>query len=109
MGRSMATSTDAQRPATREGRGVSPGSAVALRLIQAYRLALSPFLPPSCRYAPTCSEYWYDAIQTYGLLRGGWLGVKRLARCHPFHAGGVDPVPEPPLAGEPARRPDRHA
>ena len=73
---------------------MSFSSTVALRLIQAYRLAISPLLPPSCRYAPTCSEYCYDAIAQYGLLRGGWLGIKRIARCHPFHPGGADPVPE---------------
>ena len=73
---------------------MSFSSAVALRLIQAYRLAISPLFPPSCRYAPTCSEYCYDAIAEHGLLRGGWLGIKRIARCHPFHPGGVDPVPE---------------
>lgn len=73
---------------------VSIGSGLALRLIQAYRLAISPLLPPSCRFAPTCSEYCYDAIAEHGLRRGGWLGVKRIARCHPFHPGGVDPVPE---------------
>ena len=73
---------------------MSLSSTVALRLIAAYRLAISPLLPPSCRYAPTCSEYCYDAIAEYGLIRGGWLGMKRIARCHPFHPGGVDPVPE---------------
>ena len=73
---------------------MSFSSAVALRLIQAYRLAISPLLPPSCRYAPTCSEYCYEAIAQYGLLRGGWLGIKRIGRCHHFHPGGVDPVPE---------------
>ena len=73
---------------------MSVGKSVALRLIQVYRLALSPLLPPSCRYAPTCSEYCYDAIAEYGLLQGGWLGIKRIARCHPFHPGGADPVPE---------------
>lgn len=73
---------------------MSFSSTVALRLIQAYRLAISPLLPPSCRYAPTCSEYCYDAIAQYGLLQGGLLGIKRIARCHPFHPGGVDPVPE---------------
>ncbi|MCY4435705.1 MAG: membrane protein insertion efficiency factor YidD [Chloroflexi bacterium] len=73
---------------------MSLGSSVALRLIQGYRLAISPLLPPSCRYAPTCSEYCYDAIVEHGLLLGGWLGIKRVARCHPFHPGGADPVPE---------------
>ena len=73
---------------------MSFSSAVSLRLIQAYRLAISPLFPPSCRYAPTCSEYYYDAIAEHGLLRGGWLGIRRIARCHPFHPGGVDPVPE---------------
>lgn len=79
---------------------MSVGRTVALRLIQVYRLAISPLLPPSCRFAPTCSEYCYDAIADYGLLRGGWLGMKRIARCHPFHPGGVDPVPE--IAGDEA-------
>ena len=78
---------------TADRQHVPLSSAVALRLIQAYRLALSPLLPPSCRYAPTCSEYCADAITAYGLVRGGWLGVKRIARCHPFHPGGADPVP----------------
>ena len=73
---------------------MSLSSTVALRLIAAYRLAISPLLPPSCRYAPTCSEYCYDAIAQYGLIPGGWLGMKRIVRCHPFHPGGVDPVPE---------------
>lgn len=86
----------------------SLGSTIALWLIKVYRLAISPLLPPSCRYAPTCSEYCYDAIAQYGLLRGGWLGLKRVARCHPFHPGGADPVPEiaggDTAAGGPARR-----
>lgn len=73
---------------------MSVGRALALRLIQVFRLAISPLLPPSCRFAPTCSEYCYDAIAEHGVRRGGWLGVKRIARCHPFNPGGVDPVPE---------------
>ena len=109
MDRRVTTGTYEHRPATRDTRGGSLGSAVALRLIQAYRLAISPLLPPSCRYVPTCSEYCYDAILTYGLLRGGWLGVKRLARCHPFHAGGVDPVPEAGLRDGPAGHTRHHA
>lgn len=67
--------------------------AVALWLLRFYQAAISPRLPPACRFTPTCSEYTYEAIQRYGFLRGGWLGIKRLARCHPFNPGGYDPVP----------------
>jgi putative membrane protein insertion efficiency factor len=66
---------------------------VALGLIRLYQEAISPWLPPVCRYYPSCSAYGYDAIQTYGVWRGGWLTVRRLARCHPFQPGGYDPVP----------------
>lgn len=62
-------------------------------LIRLYQLFLSPVLPPACRYAPSCSEYALTAIGRYGAMRGSWLGLKRLCRCHPFHAGGYDPVP----------------
>lgn len=68
-------------------------TAVALALIRFYQLALSPLIPPSCRYYPTCSHYTYGAIARFGLAHGGWLGLKRLCRCHPFAAGGCDPVP----------------
>ncbi|MCS6847318.1 MAG: membrane protein insertion efficiency factor YidD [Anaerolineae bacterium] len=61
--------------------------------IRFYQLAISPALPPSCRFYPTCSEYTLQAIAKYGALKGLWLGVKRIARCHPFHPGGYDPVP----------------
>ena len=61
-------------------------------LIRGYRLFISPLLPPSCRFTPTCSEYAMEAIQKYGAFRGVYLGVKRILRCHPFHAGGYDPV-----------------
>jgi len=57
-----------------------------------YRNFLSPLKPPTCRFMPTCSEYAYLAIEKYGVVRGAWLAVKRLAKCHPFHPGGYDPV-----------------
>ena len=60
--------------------------------VRAYQLLLSPMLPSACRYHPTCSEYMAQAVERHGALRGVWLGLKRLGRCHPFHAGGVDPV-----------------
>lgn len=62
-------------------------------LISLYRRWVSPWLPPSCRFVPTCSEYARDALLTHGLFRGGWLGIRRIARCHPWHPGGYDPVP----------------
>ena len=62
-------------------------------MLRLYKRFLSPLLPAACRYAPTCSEYMREAVEKYGVARGGWMGIKRLARCHPFHAGGVDLVP----------------
>ena len=62
-----------------------------IALIRLYQLARSPF-PSPCRFQPTCSAYALDAVQRYGALKGSWLGVKRILRCHPFHAGGYDPV-----------------
>ncbi|MES2563902.1 MAG: membrane protein insertion efficiency factor YidD [Pseudomonadota bacterium] len=64
-----------------------------LGLIMAYRYCLSPLLGPSCRFYPTCSTYASEAISTHGALRGTWLAVKRIAKCHPWHSGGVDLVP----------------
>ena len=66
---------------------------LGLKLIWFYRNAISPFTPASCRFQPTCSHYTYEAIERFGIWRGGWLGLKRLCRCHPFCAGGIDPVP----------------
>jgi putative membrane protein insertion efficiency factor len=64
-----------------------------LAAIRFYRKWISPGLPPSCRFYPSCSEYTYQAVEKYGVLRGGWLGIRRIARCHPFNPGGFDPVP----------------
>ena len=61
--------------------------------IKAYRKVVSPLLPPSCRFTPTCSAYAITAIERHGVVRGGWLAMKRIARCHPWNPGGVDPVP----------------
>jgi putative membrane protein insertion efficiency factor len=67
---------------------------IALALIRIYQRFISPLLPPSCRFEPSCSQYGYEAINKYGFLQGGWLAVKRIGRCQPFHPGGYDPVPE---------------
>jgi uncharacterized protein len=64
-------------------------------LIRGYQLAISPLLGPRCRFYPSCSHYAIEAIEMHGALRGTWLTVKRIARCHPFHHGGFDPVPCP--------------
>ncbi|MGE4342931.1 MAG: membrane protein insertion efficiency factor YidD [Geoalkalibacter sp.] len=66
---------------------------ILLALIRFYQICLSPLKGPSCRFYPTCSEYIFQAIRQYGILRGVYLGCKRLAKCHPFHPGGYDPLP----------------
>jgi uncharacterized protein len=63
-------------------------------LIRGYQLTISPLIGPCCRFHPTCSHYGIEAIETHGALRGSWLTLKRIARCHPFHEGGFDPVPK---------------
>lgn len=68
--------------------------ALVLLLLRGYKRWLSPLLPPACRYEPTCSVYMAQAVERYGALRGVWLGLRRLARCHPLHPGGFDPVPD---------------
>ncbi len=65
----------------------------ALLLLRIYKRAISPLLPPMCRFEPTCSVYMMQAIEKHGVLRGLWLGIRRLFRCHPFNPGGWDPVP----------------
>ena len=62
-------------------------------LLRTYQYAISPFLGRRCRYYPSCSEYAVEAVEKYGVIKGGWLGVKRVCRCHPWHPGGYDPVP----------------
>ena len=67
---------------------------VALALIRGYQRSVSRVLPSSCRFHPSSSVFTYEAIERYSLLRGGWMGVKRIARCHPLNEGGYDPVPD---------------
>lgn len=66
---------------------------IGLAMIRVYQLTFSRALPPSCRYEPSCSHYAYEAIEKYGLVKGGWMGLKRIGRCHPLSPGGHDPVP----------------
>ncbi|AFY42017.1 membrane protein insertion efficiency factor YidD [Nostoc sp. PCC 7107] len=63
-------------------------------LIRGYRMFISPLFPPTCRFQPTCSMYAIQAIERFGVMRGGWMAIWRILRCHPFHPGGYDPVPE---------------
>jgi uncharacterized protein len=65
---------------------------VGLRLLRGYKWAISPMLPPACRYVPTCSEYAMEAVERYGILRGGWMAMRRVLRCHPLARGGYEPV-----------------
>ncbi|MEO1442198.1 MAG: membrane protein insertion efficiency factor YidD [Chloroflexota bacterium] len=67
---------------------------MALKTLRFYKKFISPTLPPSCRFEPTCSVYTYEAISRYGFFRGAWLGAKRIWRCQPFYPGGYDPVPD---------------
>jgi len=65
---------------------------IFLVLVRFYQRVISPYTTRSCRFYPTCSQYTYEAIQEYGALKGSWLGLKRILKCHPFHPGGYDPV-----------------
>lgn len=64
-------------------------------LVRFYQMVISPLKPPSCRFYPTCSSYAIEALQKHGPLKGGWLALKRISKCHPLHEGGIDLVPEP--------------
>jgi len=81
----------------------SPGVAAraGLFLIRSYKILISPLFAGSCRFVPSCSEYTAEAIRRYGLIRGSWMGIRRLARCHPFCEAGYDPVPDrdAPISG----------
>lgn len=77
------------------GSSAGPGLAAraCLALIRGYQRFISPAFPPACRFHPSCSQYTLEAVTRYGALRGAWLGLRRLVRCHPFNPGGFDPVP----------------
>jgi uncharacterized protein len=72
---------------------MSLGSQLACSVVRGYQLLLRPLLPAACRFQPSCSEYAHDALSSHGVIRGGCLILRRLARCHPFHPGGYDPPP----------------
>jgi putative membrane protein insertion efficiency factor len=69
------------------------GSRVVVGIIEVYRKAISPLFRPSCRFEPSCSLYACDAIREFGVIRGSWLAARRILKCHPFHPGGIDPIP----------------
>ncbi len=72
---------------------------VTLHLLRAYKWAISPIFPPACRYVPTCSEYAMEAVERYGALRGGWMALARILRCHPLARSGYDPVAKQAIGG----------
>ncbi|WML59379.1 membrane protein insertion efficiency factor YidD [Neobacillus sp. PS2-9] len=67
---------------------------IFISFIRFYQIVISPIKPPTCRFYPTCSHYGLEAIQRFGAFKGGWLTIKRIVKCHPFHPGGLDPVPD---------------
>src|ERR1700761_3118299 len=88
-----AIDTDQGPVRTTPGKGTVPARLLMMP-IAGYRRFISPLLGPRCRFAPSCSEYAFDALAEHGAVRGLWLAARRIARCHPFHAGGYDPVPD---------------
>ena len=74
--------------------GTSPAALPLVAVVRAYQWLVSPLLPPSCRFYPSCSAYAVTALQRHGAAKGSWLAARRVARCHPFHPGGLDPVPD---------------
>jgi uncharacterized protein len=97
------TSTAQREPQRRP----SAAARVLVLLLTGYRLFVSPLLAPRCRFYPSCSAYALEAVQEHGALRGSWLAARRLSRCHPFHAGGLDPVPVPGQKPEGQKSPTR--
>ncbi|WP_082191187.1 membrane protein insertion efficiency factor YidD [Peribacillus loiseleuriae] len=69
--------------------------------IQFYQKIISPLKPPTCRFYPTCSHYGLEAIKRFGPIKGSWLTIRRISKCHPFHPGGIDPVPDKPCKHRP--------
>ena len=82
---------------------VSPVKVLLKLMIRSYQYAISPMLGPNCRHTPTCSQYMLLAIEEWGPIQGSWLGLKRIARCHPWGTHGYDPVPRKPTAEKEAR------
>jgi len=76
-----------------QGQGRSAAARAVMAILAGYKRWVSPLLPPACRFEPTCSEYMREAVSIHGFGAGVWLGVRRLARCHPWNQGGYDPVP----------------
>jgi hypothetical protein len=85
---------------------LNPAKSIVLLMLRGYKRLLSPFLGTNCRFHPTCSIYAMQAVERFGVLRGGWLATRRIARCHPLSAGGIDPVPERPSPD--CRNPTHH-
>lgn len=83
---------------------MTPLARIAALPVHAYRLLVSPWLGPNCRYQPTCSSYALEALEKHGAIRGGWLSLRRIVRCHPGGGSGFDPVPDPGPASNPDRR-----